>query len=191
MVDTEIPSIGVAVHGNDLAVLRADGTHAAPGEIGEICMRGHNVMLGYTGNEEATREAFRSGWFHSQDLGYQQLDRDTGRSFFVITGRTKNMAKVMGIAVSLEEMERTLLQLPAVTDVACFSVPDQLLGEAVVAVVVSPTALQPARLNDHLRAYFTPGTLPRRYVQADAIPRTATGKILRGQLPILFAKEPR
>src|SRR6185436_14333281 len=67
MVDAAIPSIGVAVHGNEVAVLRPDGTRADPGEIGELCMRGHNVMLGYT-DPEATERVFEGGWFHSGDL---------------------------------------------------------------------------------------------------------------------------
>jgi acyl-CoA synthetase (AMP-forming)/AMP-acid ligase II len=187
MIDAAIPSIGVALHGNEVAVLRPDGSRAPAGEIGEICMRGHNVMLGYVDNEEATREAFMHGWFHSQDLGFEILDEEPGRSFFVVTGRRKNMAKVMGIAVSLEEMERTLLRLPSVLDAACFSVPDRLLGESLVAVVVSAQPLDSARIGAHLRDYFGPVVLPRRYVQAEAIPRTATGKILRTRLGAMFA----
>src|ERR1043166_1313363 len=187
MVTRDIPSIGVALYGNEVAVLRPDGTRCEAGEVGEICMRGHNVMTGYAGNEALNREAFKGGWFHSQDLGYEIHDAETGHAFFFVTGRQKNIAKVMGVAVSLEEMERTLLQLPTVTDAACFSVPDQLRGEAIIAVVVSAEPLAPALLNAYLKDYFGPAALPNRYVQAEAIPRTATGKVIRGQLPVLFA----
>lgn len=186
-LDAEIPSIGVALHGNEVAVLRPDGTPAEPGEIGEICMRGHNVMLGYLGNEAGTAEAFRHGWFHSQDLGYALDDEPTGQTFFFITGRSKSMAKVMGIAVSLEEMERALLRLPELSDAACFAVPDPLAGEALVAVVVSAAFVEPSRLAAHLEGYFNPVVIPRRFVSATAIPRTATGKLIRSQLPALFA----
>src|SRR4029079_4781660 len=133
MIDAEIPTVGAALLGNEVAVLREDGSRAAPGERGELCMRGHNVMLAYHGNPEATREAFRAGWFHSQDLGHELVEPTTGSSLFVITGRQKNMAKVLGQAVSLDEMERVLIRLPGVADAACFTVPDQILGEAVIA----------------------------------------------------------
>ncbi len=187
MIDAEIPSIGIALHGNEVAVLRRDGSLAAPGEVGEICMRGHNVMLEYLDNEASTRAAFRDGWFHSQDLGYALPDERSGHTFFFITGRSKSMAKVMGVAVSLEEMERALLKLPAVSDAACFSLPDQLAGEVLVAVVVSASPLEPRMLAAHLEGYFSPAVIPRRFVAAEAIPRTATGKLIRARLPGLFA----
>jgi acyl-CoA synthetase (AMP-forming)/AMP-acid ligase II len=188
MMDCEIPSIGIAVPGNEVAVLKPDGSRCAPGEIGEICMRGHNVMLGYANNEAGTREAFAHGWFHSQDLGYEILDEETGHSFFVVTGRLKNMAKVMGVAVSLEEMERTLLKLPQVADAACFSVPDEMMGEAIVAVIVSADDIDTGRITAHLEDYFGAACLPSRFIRAESVPRTATGKIIRAQLPKLMAR---
>jgi acyl-CoA synthetase (AMP-forming)/AMP-acid ligase II len=189
MLDTDIPSIGTALHGNEVRILRADGQPAAHGEIGEVCMRGHNVMLGYHENEPATTEAFRGGWFHSQDLGYLVLDEASGRVFIVLTGREKNLAKVMGSAISLEEMERALCRHLAVRDAACLTIPDQLMGEAIVAVVVSDAhsgLVGAAALDAHLCDYFPPAALPVRYLRAARVPRTSTGKILRRQLPLLL-----
>src|SRR5207249_2190680 len=85
----------------------------------------HNVMTRYAGNEDATRRAFHDGWFHSQDIGFAVPDGDTGRTFYVTTGRIKNIAKVRGESVSLEEMERVLRAHPAVHDAACTTRPDR------------------------------------------------------------------
>ncbi len=182
MIDAEIPSIGAAVFGNEVAVLRPDGSRARHGERGEICMRGYNVMRGYDRNEEATREALREGWFHSGDIGYEQLDEETGMELFFLTGREKNIAKVLGIAVSLEEMEHTLVKHPAVLDAACFTVPDELLGDAVTAAVVSDVSFDIDELRQHLLARFSEAVLPMRFVKVQEIPRTATGKIIRAGL---------
>ncbi|MGH3185677.1 MAG: class I adenylate-forming enzyme family protein [Streptosporangiaceae bacterium] len=179
--DAAIPSVGVALPGNEVAVLRPDGARADPGEAGEICVRGHNVMTGYVNNPQATAEAFRGGWFHSQDLGFEVADAALGRRFVVITGRSKNIAKVSGESVSLEEMERVLLSVPEVRDAACLSRPHRFYGEEiVVAVVLTPGARVDVR--DRLRSRFPSVALPRRVVHCEAIPRTATGKILRVQL---------
>jgi acyl-CoA synthetase (AMP-forming)/AMP-acid ligase II len=181
MIDCEIPSIGVAIEGNEVAVLRRDGTAAADGEAGEIVMRGHNVMNGYARNETATREAFDGDWFHSGDLGYATAD-GSGRRFFVITGRLKNVAKVHGESVSLEEMDRALCQHPGVDDAACVSVPDPVLGEAIVAAVSVTDGFDEAALRETLARQFPIAVLPRRFVRLASIPRTSTGKLRRHQL---------
>ncbi|MEU1401640.1 class I adenylate-forming enzyme family protein [Streptomyces sp. NPDC005728] len=181
MLDTDIPSIGTAVYGNEVAVFTDNGDRARPGEIGEIRMRGHNVMSRYAGNPEATEEAFRGGWFHSGDLGYEVVSAESPGNLLVITGRTKNMAKVRGEAVSLEEMERALLRLDGVLDAACVAVPDSVDGEAVTAVVVSPQRSQ-SEVFQHLKTAFSANALPRRIVFADRVPRTSTGKIIRRRL---------
>ncbi|WP_262379365.1 class I adenylate-forming enzyme family protein [Nonomuraea sp. PA05] len=183
----DVPSIGVAVHGNEVAVLTKDGERAAPGEVGEICMRGHNVMNGYAGNPEATREAFEGGWFHSQDLGFELRD-DSGRAFFFVTGRLKNIAKVGGESVSLEEMEKVLRSVPYVRDAACVATPHRFLGEEIVAAVVhTGDAPETVNVRPHLLAAFAQSVVPNRVVRLDAIPRTATGKIRRPELARLLA----
>jgi len=179
-LDAEIPSIGSSLYGNEVAVLNANGDYAAPGEVGEICMRGHNVMLGYAGNEAATAEAFRFGWFHSQDLGY--YEKDSGQTFFILTGRIKNIAKVRGESVSLEEMDRILCALPQVKDAACVAFPHQLLGEEIVAAIVLKQDVSDNEVRAQLRKTFSSTALPERIVRLNAIPRTTTGKIRRAQL---------
>lgn len=176
MIDTDIPSVGRAIHGNEVAVLAPDGSPVPAGEIGEVCMRGHNVMTGYAGSAQATAEAFQGGWFHSQDLGYEVQG-----GFFVLTGRLKNIAKVGGEAVSLDELDRVLKALPEVTDAAAVALPHRFLGEEVVAaVVLASGAVDDVRMR--LKGSFAEHLLPTRVVELDAIPRTPTGKVLRPQL---------
>jgi acyl-CoA synthetase (AMP-forming)/AMP-acid ligase II len=180
MLDARIPSIGTALHGNEVAVLDADGEPVPPGEAGEICMRGHNVMSRYAANPEATDEAFAGGWFHSGDLGH--AIEESGRTFFVITGRRKNIAKVSGEAVSLDEMDRVLRALPAVKDAACVSLPHRLMGEEVVACVVLEGDGGGPDLRAELGKTFSSAVLPRRVLALDSLPRTPTGKIRRREL---------
>ncbi|MFC9931843.1 class I adenylate-forming enzyme family protein [Streptomyces sp. NPDC127190] len=190
LLDADIPTVGVAVPGNEVAVLGPDGRRARPGEPGEICMRGHNVMSRYAGNAEATAEAFAGGWFHSQDLGHEVLDEETGRTYFVLTGRSKNIAKVRGEAVSLEEMERALRRLPGVLDAACAAVPDPLLGETVAVALHAPDTIGDDTVRTHLRAHFAEAVQPGRILRVPEVPRTATGKILRPALRDLLAPPP-
>ncbi|MEV6421251.1 long-chain fatty acid--CoA ligase [Streptomyces sp. NPDC051662] len=182
VLDEGIPSVGVPLRGTGLVVLREDGTRAAPGEVGEVCMRGPHVMSRYEGNPEATGRAIREGWFHSQDLGRTWRDPASGRTFLTLTGRIKNIAKVGGEAVSLDEMDRVLRAVPRVRDAACAALPHRLLGEHVVAAVVLDPGTATAELEERLAAVFPAAVLPRRIVTLDAIPRTATGKVLRPEL---------
>jgi acyl-CoA synthetase (AMP-forming)/AMP-acid ligase II len=148
-------------------------------------MRGHNVMLGYAGNDIATAEAFRGGWFHSQDLGFEVID--DGRRFVVTTGRIKNIAKIGGRAVSLEEMDRVLRKLPHVTDAACVTVPHALLGEQIVAAVVLSQPVEDSALRGGVAEVFAAAVMPARFVRLERLPRTQTGKILRAKLAELVS----
>ncbi|HEX7307002.1 fatty acid--CoA ligase family protein [Lentzea sp.] len=179
MLDAEIPSVGVAVPGNEVAVLDPNGHRLPPGEVGEVCMRGLNVMSRYLGNDQATGEAFQGGWFHSQDLGYRL--RKDNRDFFVLTGRVKNIAKVAGETVSLDEMDRALRALPQVRDAACVALPDRFAGERIVAAVVTNGDDGP-EIAKALRLLFSEAVVPERFIALDRIPRTPTGKVLRPEL---------
>lgn len=196
MIEADVPSVGVAIFGNEVAVLRDDGSAAATGETGEVCVRGHNVMRGYLDNPDANNEAFSGGWFHTGDLGHA-IHGPGDRMFFVLTGRRRNMAKVLGTAISFEEMERRLRELDSVADAACFAEPDRLRGEVIVAVVVaapvpgSSPGFDEGAADEHLGRWFGAPALPVRYILVDAIPRTATGKILRPALSAAFTKSPQ
>jgi acyl-CoA synthetase (AMP-forming)/AMP-acid ligase II len=181
VLDAEIPSVGVALPWNEVAILCPDGSRAPAGETGEICVRGLNVMSRYAGNPEATAQAFHGGWFHSQDLGSAVTDASSGRELFVIKGRIKNIAKIAGQTVSLDEMERVLLAMNGVKDAACVSLPHRFYGDQIVAAVVFSPGSRVDVLGE-LSTLFAAAVLPRRVVTLEAIPRTPTGKILRPQL---------
>ncbi|MEU0433600.1 class I adenylate-forming enzyme family protein [Streptomyces sp. NPDC006290] len=181
MLETDTPPVGTAVFGTEVAVFDEEGTPCRAGETGEIRMRGHSVMEGYGGSPEATAEAFRGGWFRSGDLGHR-FDPGSGTGpLLVITGRLKNIAKVRGEAVPLEEMERVLCALDYVRDAGCVPVPHRFDGERItVAVVTGPG--RTGEIMEHLRTKFPPLALPHHIVRVPAVPRTATGKILRPRL---------
>ncbi|MEV7124681.1 fatty acid--CoA ligase family protein [Streptomyces sp. NPDC093260] len=187
VLEPDIPSVGVPVYGNEVVVLGEDGRPARPGQVGEVCMRGFNVMSGYAGNAGATADAFRDGWFHSQDLGYRVTDE--GRDFVVLTGRLKNIAKVSGETVSLEEMDRVLRALPQVRDAACVTVPDRFTGERIIAAVALDGTGDTADAWDAVRSRFPQALLPSHIVPVPRIPRTATGKVLRPQLASSLTEE--
>lgn len=182
MLEPDIPSVGLPMAGNEVAILRPDGTAVDPGEEGEICIRGHNVMARYVGNCEETEHAFRHGWFHSGDLGGFRDDPEAGPGFVVITGRAKNIAKIRGESVSLEEMERVLLTIPGVRDAACVALPDRLLGENIVVALNAGESISDLMVLARLRQDFSEASLPRRILRIEKVPRTLTGKLLRPQL---------
>lgn len=184
VLDADVPSIGAAVYGNEVAILRSDGTRAAVGETGELCMRGHNLMLGYAQNPAATAEAFRHGWFHSGDLGSEVFDPVGGGRYFAIAGRIKNIAKVGGESVSLEEMERALRMFPRVLDSACIVRPHRLVGDQIIAAVVLSADVRDEQLREHLRQSFAQAAQPKHIVRLPGIPRTLTGKIRRPELAL-------
>jgi acyl-coenzyme A synthetase/AMP-(fatty) acid ligase len=105
----------------------------------------------------------------------------------VISGRIKNVAKVGGETVSLEEMERTLRMLPQVQDSACIARPHRILGDQITAAVVLSEDLQVEQLRQHLQQSFGPAAQPRHIVKLNSIPRTPTGKIRRQDLALELA----
>jgi acyl-CoA synthetase (AMP-forming)/AMP-acid ligase II len=186
MIDAQTPSIGVALHGNEVAILSAAGKPVSEGEVGEICIRGFNVMARYVNNEQATADAFRDGWLHSGDLGFEHFDAEVGSAFFTVTGRIKNIAKIRGQAVSLEAMENKLLSIFAICDAACSTIEDNLEGEIIVALIVAGSDISNIEIINELKLYFSEVLLPRHIIRRESIPRTATGKILRPQLRALI-----
>jgi long-chain acyl-CoA synthetase len=183
LTECEFASVGTAVFGNEVGVLGDDGRRLPPGEVGEVCMRGHNVMDRYAGNPAATAEAFRHGWFHSGDLGHE-VEVGAGRMFVVLTGRIKNVAKVGGESVSLDEVDRALRALPYVVDAAALAVPDRWAGEELIAAVAlaGPAHPDDATIRADLARILPAAAVPRRIVRRATIPRTATGKLLRPRL---------
>lgn len=173
-------SCGRAVATTEIRLMADDGSWAAPGEDGEICVRGATIMSGYDNRPEANAEAFRNGWFCTGDVGY--LDED-GRLYIV--DRKTDMVISGGENIYCAEVERVLLQHPAVLEGSTFGVPDDRLGEKLVAVVRFRDDGQAdahgivAFLGEHLAAYKVPKDI---VITGEPLPLNAAGKILKGKL---------
>lgn len=165
--------------GAEVAILGSDGTCLGPQQEGEIVVRGPSVMHGYREDEEATRRAFREGWFLTGDLG--RLDEE---GFLYVTGRIKEMINRGGEKVLPAEVEDVLMAHPAVKKAAAFGRPHPSLGEDVAAAVVLHKGARANEweLRSHAAGHLTPFKVPRRIFFVDAIPVGATGKVRRADL---------
>jgi len=172
-------SIGTPIWGVEMAVMDPEGKALPKGELGEIAIRGHNVMKGYYKRPEATSESIRTGWFHTGDLARQDED-----GYYFIVDRVKDMIIRGGFNVYPREIEELLYGHPAVGEAAVIGVPDEALGEEIKAVV----ALKPGQsateqeLIDYCKERLAAYKYPRSVELRDTLPKTATGKILKREL---------
>ncbi|MDT4969729.1 MAG: long-chain acyl-CoA synthetase [Acidobacteriota bacterium] len=171
-------SCGMAI-GNEMKVVDDDDRDVASGELGEIVLRGENILKGYFKNEDATRKAFRNGWFHTGDIGYRDDD-----GFFFIVDRKSDMIIRGGENIYPREIDEVLYQYPAIATAASIGVPDPLYGEEVAAFVVLKDGAEAteeaiiAFCREHLADYKCPKSV--RIV--DDIPKGPTGKLLKREL---------
>lgn len=169
-------SVGKVVRTVAARVIDSDGNDVPRGEVGEIVYRGPNMMSGYWNNLEATRDAFRDGWFHSGDL--VRMDEE---GFVYVVDRAKDMVISGGENIYSVEVENAVAAHPDVTEVAVIGKPDERFGEAVVAVVQLREGAEltveslSEFLNDHIARYKH----PRHVVVIDALPRNPTGKVTK------------
>ena len=173
-------SIGKTIWGTSVAVFDDADREVPRGEKGEIVVRGHNVMKGYLGRPDATAEAMRSGWFHTGDIAYQDDD-----GFFFIVDRKKDMILRGGFNVYPREIEELLMTHPAVSLVAVVGIPDERLGEEVKAYVVRKAGAAAASEEEVLgwcRERLAAFKCPRSVEFREALPMTATGKVLKREL---------
>jgi fatty-acyl-CoA synthase len=172
-------SAGRPILGTELRIIDAEGADCPAGEIGEILVRGPQLMTGYWNREEATRETLRDGWLHSGDAGI--LDAE---GYLFIQDRVKDMIVSGGENVYPREIEEVLYRHPAVAEAAVIGVPDDRWGETVKAVVV----LKPgAEADADGLLEFCAGQLggykqPRSIDFIDALPRNLSGKVLKKDL---------
>jgi len=159
--------------GTEVAIMDPAGSLLSEGEIGEIVIRGPNVMQGYEDNPGANARAFSDGWFRTGDQG--AFDQD---GYLVIRGRIKELINRGGEKISPREVDEALMSHPAVDQALAFALPDGRLGEEVAAVVV----LKPGQTADegdlrrHAAERLADFKLPRRIVFQDEIPKGPTGK---------------
>ncbi len=168
-------TVGIAA-GPDVSVMDADGNHLAPGEEGEIVIRGPNVTPGYENNEAANREAFTHGWFRTGDQGFRD-----GDGYFTITGRLKEIINRGGEKISPREVDEVLMDHPAVQQVVTFAMPHPKLGEEVAAAVVLRDGAEagPGDVRDFAAGRLAGFKVPRKVVVLDEIPKGPTGKLRR------------
>ncbi len=172
-------SIGLPVRGVEMKLVDDDGGDVATGEVGEIAIRGENLMKGYWGREDATAEAIPDGWFRSGDMAKQDED-----GYYFIVDRKKDLIIRGGYNVYPREVEEALYEHEAVAEVAVVGIPHDDLGEEVGAAV----ALKPGQHadEDELRAFakerLAAYKYPRHLWIVEELPKGPTGKILRREV---------
>ncbi|MFI6922829.1 acyl-CoA synthetase [Nonomuraea spiralis] len=180
---TRLGSAGRPALNVETRIVDDEDRPVAPGVVGEIVHRSPHAMLGYWDDPDKTAEAFRGGWFHSGDLGVMDAD-----GYLSVVDRKKDMIKSGGENVASREVEEIIYQHPSVAEAAVFGVPDERWIEAVTAAVVlrEGAGLTAAELNAFLRERLAPFKRPKNVVFVDALPKNASGKVLKRELRDAF-----
>jgi long-chain acyl-CoA synthetase len=177
---TRLASMGAAVVGVQVDVRDGEGQPVAIGEIGEVWVRGPNVMLGYWKQPEATEDALVDGWYRSGDAAYADAD-----GYLYMVDRLKDMIITGAENVYCVEIERALAEHPAVLEAAVFGIPDDRWGEAVHAVVAvaRQSSLEAEELIAHCRRLIAGFKVPRSIdIRTDPLPKSGAGKVLKNRL---------
>jgi len=172
-------SVGPAVPGVQMRILDEQGNELPRGEVGEICVRGPNVMKGYWNRPQDTREAFFGEWFRTGDLGHEDAD-----GYFYIVDRKKDLVIVNGMNVYPRVIEEVLHRMPGVAEAAVVGEPHELHGEIPVAFVVCAPGEAPGAdaVRAWCREHLGRHEVPRKVFFRDKLPRNAAGKVLKREL---------
>ncbi|MBG0838697.1 long-chain-fatty-acid--CoA ligase FadD1 [Ectopseudomonas toyotomiensis] len=176
----QLGTIGIPLPSTLCKIVNDDGQELAIGEIGELCVKGPQVMKGYWQRQEATDEILDAeGWLKTGDIGLIQED-----GYLRIVDRKKDMILVSGFNVYPNELEDVLATLPGVLQCAAIGIPDEKSGEAIkVFVVVKPgESVTKEQVMEHMRANLTGYKVPKAVEFRDVLPTTNVGKILRREL---------
>jgi long-chain acyl-CoA synthetase len=176
-------SCGMSI-GNEMKVVAEDDREVPAGSLGEIVLRGENILKGYYKNPEATASAFRNGWFHTGDIGYRDAD-----GFYYIVDRKSDMIIRSGENIYPREIDEVLYEHPSVAAAATIGVPDPLYGEEVLAFIVlkeGATATE-AELVSFCRARLADYKCPKSIQLVKEIPKGPTGKLLKRELAKQFS----
>ncbi|AWT41408.1 MULTISPECIES: acyl-CoA synthetase [Streptomyces] len=180
-----LDSCGRTVLFVDARLVDEDGKDVPDGTPGEIVYRSPQLCEGYWDKPEETEEAFRGGWFHSGDLAVRDAD-----GYFTIVDRVKDVINSGGVLVASRQVEDALYTHEAVAETAVIGLPDEKWIEAITAVVVPRGEVTEEELIAHARAKLTAFKAPKRVVFTDALPRNASGKILKRELRERLAAAP-
>lgn len=169
-------SVGTPIDGVEVKIVDEVGGDVATGELGEIVIRGPNVMLGYWNRPAETAEVMRGGWFHSGDIG--KVDDD---GYLYVVDRVKDLVNAAGFKVYPAEVENVLHRHPGVGEVAIYAAPDPVNGEQVRAAVVLRVghAVETEELIEFCRRRLAAYKVPRAVAFLPALPRNASGKVLK------------
>ncbi|MDR2346729.1 MAG: long-chain fatty acid--CoA ligase [Planctomycetaceae bacterium] len=177
--EIKVGSIGTEFFGSQARIMRKDGSFAEAGEVGELVVRGHNVMKGYYKDPSATENAFSNSWLHTGDIAKMDNDR-----YFYIVDRVKDVIIRAGMNIYPREVEEILHNHPAISEASVIGIPDNTLSENVVACIalhpdVSVTAIEIQRYcRERLATYKCP-----KFVEfMQTLPKNSTGKILKREL---------
>jgi len=172
-------SIGVPWPDTDAKIITETGEEAAIGEVGEIAVKGPQIMKGYWNNQEETDSVLKDGWLFTGDMGY--MDED---GYFYVADRKKNVIIAGGFNIYPREVEEVLYEHEAVQEAVVAGIPDPYRGETVKAYVVLKDGheVDEKELNAYCRNNLAAFKVPRIYEFRDELPKTAVGKILRRQL---------
>ena len=170
--------------GNEMRVVDDEDHEVADGELGEIVLRGPNILKAYYKNPEATTMAFRNGWFHTGDVGYRDAD-----GFYYIVDRKSDMIIRGGENIYPREIDEVLYQHPAIAAAATIGVPDELYGEEVAAFVVLREGVEAseADLKQFCCERLADYKCPKSVHIVSEIPKGPTGKLLKRELSREFA----
>jgi acyl-CoA synthetase (AMP-forming)/AMP-acid ligase II len=184
-LDRRPDSVGIPIPNTEVWVVDEAGALLPPGAVGELVVRGAHVMRGYWNNPEATARTFRPGRFPGELVLYTgdlfRMDED---GFMYFVGRKDDIIKCRGEKVSPREVENALYALPAIAEAAVIGVPDEVLGEAVRAVIVpvEGAALTEREVIAHCRRRLEDYMVPSQIEFRDALPKTSSGKIAKNLL---------
>jgi malonyl-CoA/methylmalonyl-CoA synthetase len=171
-------TVGLPLPGVSVRILDAQGNPVRDGETGELWVRGPNVFAGYWRRDEATRAAFRDGYFRTGDLGERSPD-----GYYTLRGRASDLIISGGFNIYPREIEDFLEEQDEVAEAAVVGVPDPIRGELPVAYVVLRAPADPEALAERCRRHLASFKVPRAFVPIEKLPRNALGKIQKHLLP--------
>jgi len=178
-------SIGKPLPGIEVKIADADNKRLPPGEVGELIIKGPNVMKGYYNMPEATKKAVVDGWLHTGDLAYEDED-----GYFYIVDRLKDLVIVGGLNVYPREVEEVIYKYPGIREAAVIGIPDEVRGEDLCAFISlqEGAAYDKKALLAFLQTNLANYKVPREVTILETLPKNATGKIMKRELKEMYAK---
>jgi len=172
-------SIGRAYPGVEVKIFDESDSELTTGQVGEIVVRGHNVMKGYWNNPEASAQAIRNQWFHTADLGYADDD-----GYIFIVDRKKDMIIRGGINIYPREVEEVIYRYPGILEVGVIGIPDQVMGEEIQAYISLKNGekIDLDALMEFCKRELIYYKVPKQFIIIEQLPKTVSGKILKTEL---------